>query len=137
MLGFDEPSHHSNDIKYDEISTTELFTRKIKIEVFCTLQYSATHSWPDCPFESEAYLRDTHRHVFHIKAFKRVTHTDRDVEFIGLKNQILSYLQETYPTGQFGAKSCEMLAIELISQFDLSKCSVDEDSENGSFVTII
>jgi hypothetical protein len=137
MIGFDDNPTHTNDIKFEEISTKEMFTRKIQIEVFCTLQFIATHSWPDCPFETESYLRDTHRHVFHIKAFKQVTHNDRDVEFIGLKNQIIYYLLDKYPTGEFGAKSCEMLAIELISEFNLSRCSVDEDGENGAVVTAI
>lgn len=109
-------------------------------EVFCTLQIEGTHCWPGCPFKEVAYLRDPHRHVFFIKAYKLVTHSDRDVEFIMLKHQIAEYFQQTYfdlPTHLciFGAKSCEMIAEELINVFDLSRCEVSEDNENGAIVT--
>lgn len=112
---------------------------RITKEVFCTLQVEGTHNWPNCPFDEVAYLRDTHRHVFHIKAYKLVTHSDRDVEFIMLKHKIQDYLIDTYYTEPnlcvFGAKSCEMIAEELINRFDLSRCEVSEDGENGAIVT--
>lgn len=111
-------------------------------EVFCTLQVEGTHNWPGCPFDEVAYLRDPHRHVFHIKAFKRVSHSDRDTEFIILKHEIAKYLTEKYqmPHQQlcvFGARSCEMIAEELIKEFDLSRCEVSEDNENGAIVTVV
>lgn len=105
-------------------------------EVFCTLQFEATHNWPGCPFEEVKYLRDPHRHVFHIKAYKLVTHSDRDVEFIMLKHMIQNYLNDQYPSHEFGAKSCEMLAHDLIERFELSRCEVSEDNENGAIVTL-
>jgi hypothetical protein len=37
---------------------------------------------------------------------------------------------------EFGAKSCEMIAIELINEFNLSRCEVNEDNENGAIVTV-
>jgi len=118
-------------------------------EVYCTTQIEATHCWPDCPFDEVAYLRDPHRHVFHIKAYVRVTHDDRDVEFIMLKHQIRNYLIKKYGRAsmpadggelhyyhcEFGAMSCEMLATELIEEFGLSRCEVSEDDENGAIVS--
>ncbi|MCK5019409.1 MAG: hypothetical protein KAS32_20290, partial [Candidatus Peribacteraceae bacterium] len=65
-------------------------------EVYCTLQVEGTHSWPACPYEEVAYLRDDHRHIFHIKAHMQVNHDDRDVEFIILKHQIQEYLHQKY-----------------------------------------
>jgi hypothetical protein len=127
-------------------------TKKFREEVFVTLQLEGIHNWPGCPFDEVAYLRDPHRHMFHIKANKVVTHSDRDVEFIMLKHRIEAYLLTTY--GQpivhdsgweicdnkrvcvFGAMSCEMIAIELINEFDLCKCEVSEDGENGAIVTV-
>ena len=117
-------------------------------QVYCTLQVEGTHNWPECPFEEVAYLRDTHRRVFHIKATKQVTHSDRDVEFIMLKHQITTYLRTQYSKAwtslpahmgdfvvhEFGAMSCEMIAKELIEEFDLIKCEVNEDGENGAVV---
>lgn len=121
----------------------------MRTEVFCTLQVEGTHNWPGCPFDEVAYLRDPHRHMFHIKAYKLVTHSDRDVEFIMLKRKIQNYIfghywayhvdkedRITTRICEFGAKSCEMLAEELINKFDLSRCEVNEDGENGAIVTL-
>ena len=112
----------------------------MRTEVFCTLQVEGIHNWPGCPLEEVAYLRDPHRHVFHVKAYTTVTHSDRDVEFIMLKHTLLEYLTTTYWHDEckclyFGAKSCEMIAQELIDSFGLSRCEVSEDGENGAVVT--
>lgn len=119
----------------------------LKTEVWCTLQVEGTHNWPDCPYDEVAYLRDPHRHIFHIKAYKEVFHDDRDVEFIMMKHRIQKYFVEKYWAGwnqkegfngtalcEFGAMSCEMIAKDLISTFDLSRCEVSEDGENGAIV---
>jgi len=110
-----------------------------KQEVFCTLQMEATHAWYSCPIDEVDFLRVDHRHIFYIKAYHQVTHSDRDVEFIWLKHEIQDYLKLTYFNEDkrihiLGAKSCEMLAIELIERFNLSKCEVSEDNENGAIV---
>jgi hypothetical protein len=114
----------------------------MKKEVFCTLQFDAVHNWPGCPIEEVAYLRDPHRHMFHVKAYKAVNHDDRDVEFIWLKHRISEFIQEEYKadtaygpsTLNLGATSCEMLAVKLIEKFELSRCEVNEDDENGAIV---
>jgi hypothetical protein len=112
-----------------------------KTEVWVTLQVEGLHNWPGCPFDEVSYLRDLHRHVFHIKAYKLVTHSDRDVEFIMLKHRITEFLRDRYYRAPwachlFGAKSCEMIAEELIRYFDLTRCEVSEDNENGAIVTV-
>ncbi len=123
---------------------------RYRTEVFCTTQIEGTHNWPSCPYDEVDYLRVPHRHVFYIKAHKTVNHSDRDVEFIMLKHQIRNYLIKEYGRAsqtagggeihyyhcEFGAMSCEMLAEELISQFDLCRCEVSEDNENGAIVTV-
>lgn len=122
-----ECGYHVNEDWYKDVP-------KFKIEVYCTVLFEALHNWPECPFEEVAYLRDPHRHIFHIKAYKQVNHDDRDVEFIMLKHDISFYLRSTYPGKNIGAKSCEMLAQELILEFGLSRCEVSEDNENGAIV---
>lgn len=114
----------------------------IKSEVFCTFQIDGTHNWPGCPFDEVAYLRDNHRHMFHVKAFKAVHHDDRDTEFIMLKHAMMRYLRHNYYksgdcTHAFGARSCEMIARELIDEFGLTKCEVNEDGENGAILTVV
>lgn len=119
-------------------------------QVFCTLQVEGIHRWKDCPFDEVFFLRDFHRHLFHIKAYKTVTHSDRDVEFIMLKREIQDYLATMYtvqwgktitaqdrPLHLFGDRSCEMIAKDLIEKFGLSQCEVNEDGENGAIVTVI
>lgn len=115
--------------------------QQITTEVYCTLQVEGIHHWPGCPFEEVSYLRDPHRHMFHIKAYKNVTHDDRDVEFIMLKHDVDAFLSTEYWDDDkmclvFGAKSCEMIARELIDRFELSRCEVSEDGENGAILTV-
>lgn len=105
--------------------------------VYCTVLFEGVHCWPECPFEEVSYLRDPHRHVFYIKAYKKVFHDDRDVEFILLKHKIEQYLHDTYSDRDLGSKSCEMLASELLEQFDLCRCDISEDNENGAIQEII
>ncbi len=116
-------------------------TVKISTEVYCTLQIEGQHCWPECPFEEVKYLRDPHRHLFHIKAIKKVTHDDRDIEFIMLKHKIENYFYEYYfdeslSMFDFKNMSCEMIAKELITKFDLLRCEVSEDGENGAIVSV-
>lgn len=113
----------------------------VKTEVYCTVQIEGLHCWPSCPFEEVRYLRDPHRHVFHIKAYKHATHLDRDTEFIILKHNVLAYLKEKYYNESkrmcdFGSMSCEMISRELVYKFNLSRCVVDEDGENGAIITV-
>lgn len=116
-------------------------TVKISTEVYCTLQVEGVHHWPGCDIKEVMYLERFHRHVFHIKAHKAVGHDDRDVEFIVLKHKLLSYFYDGFFDSKlklfnFGSMSCEMIAKELIAKFNLSKCEVSEDGENGAIVTV-
>lgn len=109
--------------------------------VFCTLQVEGLHNWPDAMLIPEVgYLENTHRHIFNIKAYVQVTHNDRDVEFIVLKHNILKYIYAHYSTPygciHFNNMSCEMIAEKLIDHFNLIKCEVNEDGENGAIVTV-
>ena len=109
-------------------------------EVFCSLNVEGIHRWDGCPIEEVKYLKDDHRHLFGIKCYVEVTHNDRDVEFIELKHKVHAYLKDKYYNNikrihYFGSMSCEMIAEELINEFNLSKCEVNEDNENGSILT--
>ena len=105
------------------------------------LAVDGLHSWPDakrvCP--EVGFLSDIHRHMFYFTVKKRVNHDDRDVEFIMFKRDIEEYLLDKYYNMQyrshyFGAKSCEMLAREVLEYFDCKYVSVFEDNENGAEV---
>lgn len=108
-------------------------------EVFCKLSVEGTHCWSNCDIPEVSYLAHPHRHCFGIKAYKTVTHDDRDIEFIKLKHEIVNYLRNKYFSEQlnlhvFNGMSCEMIGEELGTVFKLSKIEVNEDDENGCIV---
>lgn len=111
----------------------------IKTNVIAKLELEGLHNWPDAKkvFPEVAFLSDMHRHKWYITAKKQVFHDDRDVEFIMFKRDIEEYLRAKYwredlRTHMFGAKSCEMLAREILEKFNCEYVSVFEDNENGS-----
>lgn len=105
------------------------------IEVIASLRFAATHSWPSCTLPHVAYLKHPHRHEFHIKVWKQVSHTDRDTEIIMLKENIEGTLANWFPHRDLGTRSCEDIALRLVERFGLSACEVLEDGENGAKVT--
>lgn len=109
----------------------------LSISVFARNQFEATHNWPDCNVDEVAYLRNEHRHVFHIESHKVVDHDNRDTEFIVLKHRVQELLEEWYPDHKLGSTSCEMLATRLVGALGLSKCMVSEDNENGAWVEVV
>jgi len=50
-------------------------------------QFEAQHCWKNAP-ESEAYLRNPHRHMFFVTVEIPVYHDDRDVEFYAFKKYL-------------------------------------------------
>jgi hypothetical protein len=107
------------------------------IHVVVRLRVEGFHCWAECPLEEVSFLRDRHRHIFHIELSKVVTHSDRDVEIILLKRKVESWLRDTYGMPcEFGSMSCEHIAEAIVEQFDLSSCTVLEDGENGGTVIV-
>ena len=54
----------------------------MKKQIVVKLQVEGLHQWQDCPIEDVSFLRDRHRHIFHIEVRKKVSHNDRDIEII-------------------------------------------------------
>ena len=109
------------------------------MNVIINFQIEGCHNWPRAKeiFPEVGFLSDRHRHMFHICCKKKVTHTDRDIEIIMLKRDIIDWFHKNYYSTttrclEFGPMSCEMIVEELINQFDLCYCSVLEDGENGA-----
>jgi len=102
--------------------------------VWATLQFAATHHWPEAPQEV-IFLRNPHRHVFHVKIWAFVDHDNRDIEFISLKNKVERHIQREYAERFLGKTSCEMLGRQLLDIFpEIDMVSVSEDNENGAEV---
>ena len=100
-------------------------------EVVINLTHEALHCWPNA-FEAVDYLKNKHRHNFHIRMKKRVFHDDRDIEFIHWKHQVQKYLSSL--PYDMGATSCEMLARDLFERFECTCVEVNEDGEAGAII---
>lgn len=105
----------------------------MKYYVLVSFQFEGFHSWPQAPDEV-AFLRDRHRHIFHVRAKKRVQHEDRDVEFILLKRELERCAQRLSPSTLVQYWSCETWATHFVRTYDLAECEVWEDKENGALV---
>lgn len=104
----------------------------VKKSIFVTFQFEALHKWGECPLPEVNFLRDVHRHIFHVRMEKNVSHSNRDVEFIMWKRAILDYVREHWDRKDLGNMSCEHMAETLGVMFDAKKVEVSEDGENGA-----
>lgn len=92
------------------------------------------HFWKDAP-AAVGFLKDNHRHMFHVRCFFEVNDLDREVEIILMQREVESYLHGTYGKPcQFGGMSCEMIAEELLVALKASCVEVLEDGEGGAIV---
>ena len=113
----------------------------MKTNIIAKIEVEGLHNWPDAQgyYYEVGFLSNVHRHKWFITAKKQVLHDDRDVEFIVFGRDIKQWLERKYynpesRTHEFGAKSCEMLAKEIMIRFDCCYVSVFEDNENGAEV---
>lgn len=108
-----------------------------RIYVVATVQHDALHSWP----EAKNYLQYPHRHIFHVRIKLEVTHGNREIEFIGLKEELAQYCRKRWPQDICTPDSCEMRAADIgdhfrqLYAFAVKEVSVFEDGENGAVVT--
>ena len=100
--------------------------------VWVTHQYVAFHRWADAPAEV-MFLREYHRHVFHVKLGVEVSHGDRDVEFFILKDRLANYCSAQFKD-RYMELSCEQMATQIVNALHGAWCEVSEDGENGAWV---
>lgn len=100
-------------------------------------QFEGFHKYPAAP-EGVEFLKNEHRHIFHVEAKIEVFHDDRELEFILVKRFLNSQLTD----GQMNHKSCEMMAADLINKIEEKfpgeraiSVKVFEDNENGGEVS--
>lgn len=94
--------------------------------------FEGLHHWPGAPHGTpEWYLKNVHRHVFHVEAKKEVFHGDRDIEFIAYKREMETFCKTAFG-GRATTLSCEHMAEQLVNSFLLHSCRVFEDGENGA-----
>lgn len=122
---------NTSDIK-DKSTIVEC--KSVNMRIFVTASFEGIHCYPDAP-EEVAFLRNPHRHIFHIRYEVDVFHDDRELEFILVKRA----LEAQIPTlKNLENKSCEMIARTILKWSDdsfglRSVCiTVSEDNENGA-----
>jgi 6-pyruvoyl-tetrahydropterin synthase len=108
----------------------------MKQRVYCTTRFEGFHCWPQAPKEV-AFLRDPHRHEFHVRVEVGVDHLDRDVEFILLKREVDRILGRLRNSPEAEHWSCEHYAASLWANlralgYAPVRIDVSEDGENGA-----
>jgi hypothetical protein len=111
----------------------------MKTTITVRTTFPGIHSWPDAP-DTVAFLRDRHRHLFHVEAEIQVKHGDRELEFLTVQDEVSSWVRAL--PFDLGHTSCEMLAERLLAGLrglygsDRSyRVTVSEDGENGATVS--
>lgn len=107
-------------------------TIRTTTEVFITTRFAAAHRWKDAP-DKYPLLKNFHRHEFHVKLWKKVSHDNRDIEFVDLKHQVIDFIRSNWE-GRSLELSCEQFAGRLMLAFGASAIEVSEDGENGAIV---
>lgn len=102
------------------------------------------HNYPDASKnhgDLVKFLEQSHRHIFKFNCKKRVNHDNRDEEFILLRRKVKQYINKVFPVFEsscecydFGSMSCEMIAKNILKQFDFDSVEVSEDGENYAVV---
>lgn len=124
------------------------FVKTIKT-VQVSFKIPGLHCWPNAGIEGNEtnnFLQYPHRHSFHISVEVKVSHNERQIEFIQLQNEIEQMLSEKYWNVEkqlfdFGPMSCESIAEVILDWGVLEyptifKISVSEDGEFAANIYI-
>lgn len=127
------------EINYPKFEIVEDPTTRMR--VFFTTSFIGLHCWPDATGDV-AYLANSHRHVFHVRVDLAVFHDDRDLEFIGVKDSLDSWL--ALQPFDLGTTSCEMLCVRIRERIEnvygvgrVTRVEVSEDGENGAVLEVL
>lgn len=103
-----------------------------------SFQWAGIHRWPKAEGRHE-YLQHPHRHLFKGVATIEVFDSDRELEFLAVKDFLEEDVLPEYK--DLGARSCELMAREIITNLTARygahrdiEVEVSEDGENGAVV---
>jgi hypothetical protein len=99
--------------------------------IFSRTRFEGFHCWPSAPQEV-AFLRQLHRHEFHVTAFKKVNHSEREIEFILYKRRVDEAIVALNSTNDTTNWSCERWAEMIGHEVEADCVEVSEDGENGA-----
>jgi hypothetical protein len=102
--------------------------------IWIQLQFEGFHHWKYAPDEVD-WLRNRHRHLFHVRVEWQVGHNDRDREFFIEQDRVrnlITTIQSTKPECE--QWSCEEWANQILIETKAFRVDVSEDGENGATV---
>lgn len=116
----------------------------IKRSIIVRTRFEGMHAYKNAPDEV-AFLRNMHRHMFHVELISEVFHDDRELEFFIVKKQLDEFIGARFPYGE-DAGSCEQIAEAIMIHFAellydetlgsrFIACKVCEDGENCAIVS--
>jgi hypothetical protein len=103
--------------------------------IWIQFQFEGFHQWPDAP-EVVGFLRNRHRHLFHVKVTWQVAHNDRHLEFFIQQARAKAVVEQLKQIEQVNLWSCEEWASNLLKQLQAVSVEVSEDGENGAIVCL-
>lgn len=104
--------------------------------IVVSAQFAAQHRWKNAPENSRiSFLKNYHRHLFHVKCKWKVYHNDRDLEFFLQKELLQNYVKDNFEN-KYLDLSCEDIAEQILIALNCSFVSVYEDDENGSEIFV-
>lgn len=125
-------------------------------EIEVKMSSPGLHSWSNIEdqatayndFEDVKYLKYLHRHTFHFTLRFQVSHDDRDLEFIQVRNLVYQLLHQEFYDAEysclnFRSRSCEMICKEVLRVlYDYKSslathCTRIEVSEDNEFTSIL
>ncbi len=100
--------------------------------------FEGFHKYINAPDEVQ-YLKNKHRHIFHLKVWIEVFHNDREIEFHMFK----TFIKKSIKDDDFDFMSCEMISNQLYEKINETypgrklQIEVSEDNENGSLISYL
>lgn len=91
------------------------------------------HQWTNA-IDEVKFLSHKHRHIFRIRCAFEVGHDDREIEIFLKEDEIRRHLRRYGTPCHFFDMSCEMIAKEILEQFDAEWVEVFEDNRGGARV---
>jgi|TARA_B100000315_G_C14367324_1_gene491270 hypothetical protein len=108
--------------------------RGMKISMIIDFDIEGFHYYPKAPKEVD-FLRFEHRHLFRVKCGVPVTHDNREKEIFIHQDAVKKYLKKKYGNPcRFNQMSCEMIAKDVLEEFNCSWVDVLEDNRGGARV---
>lgn len=101
--------------------------------IWIRFTFEGFHRWRNAPDEV-AFLRDRHRHLFHVRVEWLVQHADRDREFFIEQRKAQQAVNRLQQEADCEEWSCEQWAFRIMEETDAWSVEVSEDGENGSLV---